>query len=218
MENTTENATVTIDMVRTALKSFGANKQEISHAQLYDALNLKKEKEKDRLRSRINDLVQAGEVVRVRPGIYTYNFKHRSREGRGYAAIWRFVRKEKPGWTISECALMVRVDYSHALKYCGWLEDEGFIERVGRNEKRAITYMGTKKADLAPETPYPPRKDTDPFEKERVAAATLVRLMLCADPHQIRTGRAIVDACRVLLARFENTVTQVANKENPHVA
>lgn len=218
MENTVENATVTIDMVRTALKSFGANKQEISNAQLYDALNLKNGKEKDRLRSRINDLVRAGEVVKVRPGVYTYNFKHRSREGKGYAAIWRFVRKEKPGWTLNECALMVRIDYSHVLKYCGWIEDEGYVERVGRNAKRAITYKGTPKADATPETPYPPRKDTDPFEKERVAAATLVRLMLCANPYQPRTGRAIVDACRVLLARFENTVTQAENKENPHAA
>lgn len=218
MENTTENITVTIDMVRTALKSFGANKQEISNAQLYDALNLKNEKEKDRLRSRLNDLVQAGEVVRVRPGGYVYNFEHRSREGRGYAAVWRFVRKNKPGWSLSECALMVRMGYSHVRKYCLWLEEANYIERVGVNAKKAITYKGTLKADATPETPYPPRNEPDPFEKERVAAATLVRLMLCADPHQIRTGRAIVDACRVLLARFENTVTQVANKENPHVA
>lgn len=218
MENTVENTTVTIDMVRVALKSFGVNKQEISHAQLYDALNLKKDKEKDRLRSRLNDLVQAGEVVRVRPGIYTYNFKHRSRGGKGYAAMWRFVRKEKPGWTIGECALMVHVDYSHALKYCGWLEDEAYVERVGRNAKQAITYRGTLKADATPETPYPPRNKPDPFEKERVAAATLVRLMLCADPHQRRIGRAIVDACHVLLARFENPVTQNENKETPHVA
>lgn len=213
MENTTENISVTIDMVRIALKSFGANKQEISNAQLYDALNLKNEKEKDRLRSRINDLVRAGEVIKVRPGVYVYNFTHRAREGRGYAAVWRFVRKEKPGWTISECALMVRVDYSHALKYCAWLENEGYVERVGRNAKRAITYTGTKKAELTPETPYPPLRNTNPFEKERVAAATIVRLMLCSDPYAPRTARGVVEACAILLARFAKPITQNENKE-----
>ena len=209
--------TVTIDMVRTALRSFGAEEQKISNAQLYDALDLKTEAEKARLRARINDMVRAGEVKKVKPGVYVYNFKYRPRESKAYPAIWRFVRKSKAGWCISECALMVRVDYTHVLKYCAWLEDEGYLRRVGRNEKNAVTYRATMKADMAPETPYPPHRETDPFAKERVAAATVTRLMLCADPYAPWTARAVVDACRVLLARFEKSgeesVTENENRE-----
>lgn len=207
-----EGETVTIGMVRNALRSFGAKEQEISNAQLYDALGLQVEAEKARLRTRINDMVRAGEVKKVKPGVYVYNFNHRPRESKAYPAIWRFVRKAKPGWCVSECALMVRVDYTHVLKYCAWLEDEGYLRRMGRNEKNAVTYCATPKADMAPETPYPPHRETDPFAKERVAAATITRLMLCADPYAPRTARTVVDACRVLLARFEKSGTESVTK------
>ena len=212
-----QGQSVTIDMVRTALRAFGAGAQEISNAQLYDALDLQSEAEKARLRTRINDMVKAGEVQKIRPGAYLYNFKHRSREGKGYAAIWRFVRKAKPGWTMSECALMVRVGYTHVLKYCAWLEDEGFLARVGRTDKNAVTYRATGKADKAPETPYPPRRESDPFERERVAAATIARLMLTADPYAQRTGQAVTEACKVLLARFEKNRMETENEEESHV-
>lgn len=209
-----EGHTVTIDMVRVALRSFGANSQEISNAQLYHALGLESEPEKARLRFRINDMVQHGEVSKVRAGVYTYNFKHRPRDSKAYPAIWRFVRKSKPGWSVSECALMTRVGYTHVLRYCSWLEDEGFVECIGKNDRNARQYAGTSKADMAPETPYPPFRETDPFEREKGAATAVVRLMMCADPYAPKTARGIVDACNTLLARFSKPVIETENVQN----
>ena len=47
-----------------------------------------------------------------------------------------------------------------------------------------------------------------------MAAATITRLMLCADPYAVKTGRDICEACRVLLARFEkgNTENRTINE------
>lgn len=163
---------LTSESIRLALRHFGKGGQEISHAMLFDALGLTEEGDKARLRNRINDMARMGEVVKIRPGAYTYNFSYRPRESRALPAIWRFVRKAKPGWCLKECALMVRVHYTHVLRYATWLEENGYIRRVGRNEKSAVTYRATSKADMTPETPYPPYKETDPFQKERAAAAT----------------------------------------------
>ena len=193
---------LTSEMVRTAVKSFGASGQEVSNAQLYDALALQGDDTRAILRSRLNDMVKSGELIKTRPGIYTYNVKYRPREGRGYNAIWRYVRKAKPGWSISDCALMTHVDATHAARYCAWLEDEGYIERVGLNARRAVTYRATQKADATPEPPYPPTRPKDTYEKERVAAATIVRAMLCEDMESPRARAKIADCARTLLTRF----------------
>ena len=78
---------------------------------------------------------------------------------------------------------------------------------------RAVLYRATAKAAASPETPYPPIRETDPFQKERTAAATITRLMLCADPYAQKTARTIAEACQVLLARFGGTVTENENRE-----
>lgn len=206
-----EGNTVTMEQVRTALQSFGADGQEITNAQLYAALEQTCEAEKARTRRRIADMISHGEVVRAREGVYTYNFAHRPREGRTYTMLWRFIRKAKPGWSINECAQMTRVSYTQAQRYVAWLENENYVMRDGKNERRAVTYRSTAKAAQSPETPYPPIRETDPFERERVAAATITRLMLCADPYNRKTAQTIAKACRVLLERFENPVTQFEN-------
>lgn len=135
----------------------------------------------------------------------------RPREARTLEAVWRFVRKAKPGWTLSECAMMTRVSYTQALRYCTWLADEGFIIRVGKDERNAATWRATAKADRTPETPYPPTREADPYARERAAAATIVRLMLCADPDSKKTARGIVEACEVLLERFGGNRTTNEN-------
>lgn len=206
--------TVTQDMVRSALQSFGTDGQIVSNAQLYDALGLEAEPEKARLRTRINDMIKFGEVERVESGCYRYNFKHRPRTNKSFPAIWRFVRKSKPGWSLSECALMTRIGYTQVLRYCGWLEKQDYIVRVGKNDSNAITYRATPKADQAPETPWPPLRDTDPFAREKSAAASIARLMLCHDPYAAKTARDIVAACKTLLNRFEKTVIENENENN----
>lgn len=48
----------------------------------------------------------------------------------------------------------------------------------------------------------------------RAAAATIARLMLCADPYAKKTAQNITEACRVILARFDKeSVTENENEE-----
>ena len=186
---------VSKEAVRAALQALGEGGKEISYRLVYEALGLENE----------------AEVKRTRTGCFTYDFKHRPREAKSYEALWRFVRKAKPGWSISECAMMTRVSYTQALRYCNWLAEEGFIARAGRDDRNAVTWRSTVKADKNPETPYPPLRETDPFARERAAAATIARLLLCADPYAKKTAQSITDACKVLLARFDRNRTENEN-------
>lgn len=200
--------------IRAALQALGEGGKEISYRLVYEVLGLESDAEQAVVRSRISDMTRHGEVKRTRTGCFTYDFRHRPREGKSYETLWRFVRKAKPGWAISECAMMTRVSYTQALRYCNWLAEEGYIEWMGKNDRKAATWRATVKADQTPETPYPPIRATDPFAKERTAAATITRLMLCADPYAPHTARGIVEAARVLLARFEKQDNSVTEPEN----
>ena len=206
---------VTKEVVRRAVQALGANGQEVSYRQVYEALALTSEGPQAVVRSRISDMLRHGEVERVKAGCFKYNAKHRPREGKAYITLWRFVRAAKPGWAVTECAMLTRISYTQVLRYVTWLEGEGYLERAGRNEKRAVLYRATAKATASPETPYPPTRETDPFQKERVAAATITRLLLCADPYAPKTARSITEACRVLQARFgKNGTDSVTTHEN----
>lgn len=202
---------VTKEKVRAALQALGQDGKEISYRLVYEAMGLESDAEQAVVRSRISDMTRHGEVKRTRTGCFIYDFKHRPREAKSYETLWRFIRKAKPGWTLSECAMMTRVSYTHALRYCNWLAEERFIVKDGRDERNAARWRATAKADRTPETPYPPLREVDPFARERVAAATIARLMLCADPYAMKTARNITDACKVLLARFEKNCTENEN-------
>lgn len=197
-----EPLTITTEMVRTAMQGFCRGGKRVSNAQLYEIMGLQNEKEKDRLRTRVNDMVTAGELARVAPGVYEYNFKHRVRKNATFPVIYRFVRMQKPGWSLNECCQITRISYTQVARYCTWLENEGFIERHGKDGATTL-YRSTDKADHTPETPYPDITDKNPFERENAAAAELARLMLCHNPYQATTARKIVAACNVLLARFD---------------
>lgn len=213
----TEFPGVTLEMVRNAVQAMGEGGQEVSYRQIYEALGLTNDAQQAVVRTRITDMTKHGEIKRTKRGCFVYDYKHRPREAKTYVTLWRFVRAAKPGWDVSGCAMLTRISYTQALRYVSWLEGEGYVERTGRNAKRAILYRATAKAAASPETPYPPIREADPFQKERTAAATITRLMLCADPYAPKTARSITDACRVLLARFEKSgeesVTENENRE-----
>ena len=209
---------VSKEAVRAALQALGEGGKEISYRLVYEALGLENDAEQAVVRSRISDMTRHGEVKRTRTGCFTYDFKHRPREAKSYETLWRFVRKAKPGWSLSECAMMTRVSYTQALRYCNWLAEEGFIARAGRDDRNAITWRATVKADKSPETPYPPLRETDPFARERAAAATIARLLLCADPYAKKTAQSITEACKVLLARFDKSRTENENDNNSEEA
>lgn len=203
----------TLENIRAAVQALGAEGKEISHALVFEAMGLEAEADKAIARARVTSMVKHGELTRTERGSFLYNFKRRPRQAKLHATIWRFVRASKPGWSIQDCSMMTRASYTHALRYVSWLEDAGFVERCGKKGKNSIIYRNTVKAQATPETPYPPLRETDPFAKERTAAATITRLMLCADPYAPHTARGIVEAARVLLARFEkdNSVTELEN-------
>lgn len=200
--------TVTKDMVRNAMMALGEGGKEVSHSLVYEALGLKEVAEQDVVRKHINNMCRHGEVRRVERGLFVYDFARRPRESKCAEVLWRFVRKAKPGWSISECALMTRVSYTRALRYCNWLAEEGFIAPAGKDERNAVIWRSTTKADMHPETPYPPVRETDPFARERAAAATIARLMLCADPYAKKTAHGILEACNVLQARFSRPMNE----------
>lgn len=195
---------ITMEQVRTAIVNLGSDGAEVSNAELFEVFGFGEESDKVRLRRRMQDMVAAGEITRVREGIYTYNFKYCQASAKFHTAMWRFVRMQKPGWTIKELALYTRASYTHASKFCGWLLEEGYIAMTGKNGLNKL-YSATNKAMMAPETPRPPKKIHDPFQKERAAAAIIIRLMLCSDMSSPKIKKAIVEACEVLLNRFKST-------------
>jgi hypothetical protein len=202
---------ITTGMVRDAMRSFCQGGKRVSNAQLYTVMALTCEQEKDRLRTRITDMIKSGEVIKISSGLYEYNFKYRVRENTSFPALWRFVRSQKPGWSISYASRLTRVSYTQAARYCAWLENEGYIVRHCKDGRTAL-YRATDKADRTPETPYPPITDRNPFERENAAAARLATLMLCHDPYQTRVAAEIVKNCSILLARF--SVKQLENGGN----
>jgi hypothetical protein len=191
-----------MEIAREALRSFCEGGKRVSNAQLYELMNLACEQEKNRLRTRIADMVRAGEVIKIAPGLYEYNFKYRLRQGgESFPKVWRFIRSQKPGWSITYACQLTRVSYTQAMRYCAWLENEGYITKHGKDGQTTL-YRATDKADRCPETPYPPHTDRNPFERENAAAARLATLMLCHDPRQTRVAAEIVKNCNLLLARF----------------
>lgn len=210
-----EGHPVTLEMVRQAAQTLCEGGKTVSNHQIFSALALDCEPEKARARSRITNMVKHGEMTREADGLYRYNFAKRPRNPRTYAVIWRFVRKQKPGWTITECAMLTRVSYRQIHRYCEWLLEEGYIAGVGK-KGLAQLYRATTKADRTPETPYPPLRETDPFAREKAAAVRIIDLLLRADPYAVKTARGITDACTVLLARFEKNRTKTENEEENH--
>lgn len=202
---------ITLEMVRVAAQTLGRGGKEVTACQIYDALALTTPEEEARARNRISNMVKHGEVSRAGNGIYIYNFDKRPRNPRTFSAIWRFVRKAKPGWSLNDVSLMTRVSYRQILRYCDWLLEEGYIALHGKSRQTRL-YRATAKADASPETPYPPLRDVDPFEKEKSAAIQITNAMMKQDPYAAKTANIIVSAARVLLARFENTVTEDENE------
>lgn len=192
------------EVIRIAFKAFGKNEQEISNAQLYEVFEAKNDADHAKIRTRINEMVKAGEIIKISSGRYKYNNKYKIRGtviATGYVKIWRFIRQAKDGWTIKECSLLTGKDNSHVGKYVNWLHSEGYLKIIGKKEQ-AKCFMATQKAKMSPETPMPTYKDSDPFEQERAAGAKIVRLLLCENLYSPLTAQKIMAECEILQNRF----------------
>ena len=195
----------------TVVQALGKDGAEVSNHMIFNALSIDTEQKKARVRARIGGMVRHGELTRMKDGVYVYNFNRRPRNPRTYCAIWRFVRKAKPGWSLNDVCTMTRVSYTQVRRYCDWLQEEGYISTVGR-EKNSILYRASHKADLNPETPFPPLRETNPFEQENNAAVQIINALLKQDPYSVKTAKIITKAARTLLERFEKTITQSENE------
>ena len=196
---------ITKEMIRSAAKNIGSEGKEFAYPLLYEVCGVSESSDvvKASVRTRINEMVRAKELTRIRDGVFTYNSKYRLRgESPFRQRVWRFIRSQKPGWTFKDASLLTGVSYTHILRYCTWLEQEGYIAHAGK-QGLVNTYMATDLADKTPEMPQPPTKDHQPFERECRAAGKIVNLMLYGNPYQPKTAQEIVEAAKVLLARFE---------------
>lgn len=192
------------EVIRIAFKAFGKNEQEISNAQIYEVLEAKLEADQAKIRTRIREMIKAGEIIKIAPGLYQYNTKYQIRGtviATGYVKIWRFVRQAKDSWTIKECSLLTGKENSHVGRYVNWLESEGYVKIIGKKEQ-AKCFMATQKAKNSPETPMPTYKDSDPFEQERAAGAKIVKLLLCDNLYSPLTAQKIMACCEILQKRF----------------
>ncbi len=208
-----ENTELSLKDMRAALQALGQGGKEIAYQLVYEMLGAECEEQRGIVRSLVSTMARHGEIRRTGRGKFIYDFNRKPTGGTAYHKIWRFVRAAKPGWSIQDCSLMTRVSYTQVIRYVNWLCEAGYVERAGRNERNGVIYRNTALAQASPETPYPPIKDSDPFAKERAAAATITRLMLCANPYAVSTARQITAACQTLMARFDKE--NFTELENP---
>lgn len=192
-----------MNLLREAARNLGAKDAIITNAMLYEALSADAQAERDRIRRRCNQMVNTGELCRIRPGHYRYNAKSApARSEQKTSAMYRALRSAKPGFTATDIARTSGASYTHVIKYFKFLEEAGFIVRHGRAPKGTL-YKGTKLLRETMRTPMPPRPLGDPFEAERKLVHELVGLMLLKDPYRPDVQRNICDKCHKLLERFE---------------
>lgn len=171
--------TEAMDKLRLLLRNFGeAGKQGVDVPALASALGLENESQRQVLRRRLADLVRRGEVKKLARGLYQYQLgKEPHKHGESYIKMWRAVRVQKGGFCVADVVALCRLDNSYVSRYLRFLEDAGFITRQAK-KGNAVLYSGTELLREQHKTPYPPRDIEDAFRAERVACATLHRLML----------------------------------------
>lgn len=198
-------ATFEMDRIRDVLGGLTEDgKKPVTNALLFDAFGLGSgmEPEKARLRRRLNDMVQRGELVRLEPGKYTYHPSAKKRHGEMFQRIWRAVRSSKPGFSVGDIAQVTRADYTTVLKYFKALEAEDYLARHGQKGNTRF-YRATCKAKERRETYYPPLEITNPFERECGAACRIVRALMERDPDQQAVVKKIVAAAWIIIHRFD---------------
>ncbi|WP_291325302.1 helix-turn-helix domain-containing protein [Desulfovibrio sp. UCD-KL4C] len=192
-----------ISLLRSAAQVLGKDGDIFYNHLLYKALGAESDKEKARVRRQANQLVETGEFSRVARGKYKYHpEKAPKRDGKLTNQMWRAIRSSQPGWTMAEIAQISGASLSHVVKYCRYLEEDGYIRRHGRNGNSAL-YRSTLKSSEQRNTPYPPSLLTDPHEEERGCVSELVKLFLLKDLYAPATQNKIIKNCRTILDRFE---------------
>lgn len=206
---------ITTENLRIILRVLGADGKNIVVSQLYEPLGLHEPNDRRDLREMLRNMLRYGEVKRISEGVYQYIEGYQPRERTALARVWSFVRKERPGWRLSQVGIMTGVGMGVVREYCKWLEEQGYIEVMGRDGQTRL-FRGTDKADKKPETPNPPIRLPCPFDQEKKAALRVTSLMLRGNLYNPKTAAEIMVAAKVLLTRFEPLAAKsVTTNENP---
>lgn len=191
--------------LRLVCQTLGRNDHKFSNPMIYEALGAGKEAQarRDRIRKRLNLLVKAGELIRTKPGEYTYVKAAAPRRDAPLATLaWRAVKSAKPGFSTQDIARRSGATYPYISKWLRHLESKGFVKNHGRNGN-ALLYRATKLALTTQDAPLLPREPSNPFEAEYAAVCELVKLFMIGDPYQPAVGRKILKNCRTIMDRFE---------------
>ena len=141
------------------------------------------------------------------------------------ARMWRIVRTERPGWEIASVAATAGTHRATVLRYCQWLESQGFIARCGKRGC-AFLFRVTQKGVERRDAPCPPtRAHADTIKKrleiqrvksalhldpERSAVCLLTHIFLRDAPE--KWAADIVAACEALIKKFKTKkITQPEN-------
>jgi hypothetical protein len=190
--------------LREAARNMGRAHGEITTPMLYEALGAGQDDqaERARIRRRCNQMVAAGELTRIRSGVYRYNAGAApARHGEHMTRMCRAIKSSATGFTQQDIARVSGATVTHVCKYFGFLTQEGYLRRAGKRGQSAL-YRATQKMRAVTSAPLPPRPLTDPFEDERRAVHELVGLFLLRDPYRPDVQRKILAACRAIEARF----------------
>lgn len=188
-----------MNVLRRALRACGD--EIVTVAKLSAMLGLSKHEQRV-ARNRLSRLVKTGEVEKVAYGQFRYRSDHAPRrQGESYVRLWRLIRVQNPGWSRAKISALIRVGRTLVDNYVNYLEDEGFVERCGR-EGNTTLWRTTVEGRKHRETPYPPLDIPDDYERERSATARLCQLMLTCNPHLPSTRIRIMKQLEILQQSF----------------
>lgn len=182
----------------------GGGKEMVSTQAICAAAGAEDDKEKAKVREALRNMVKRGELVRRRPGVFSFraqaaqNVKQHSES---YQRMWRIIRTENAGWTVAHICSTTRVPSTTVSEYVRWLYKEGFIALCGK-DGRARLYRSTGKARAQREAPYPPRTRPDAFAPARSAVCRLVRIFMEPEP-SARLDEAEAQ-CRTIMDNLKN--------------
>lgn len=206
--------TAKMEQLRATLRAFcptGADREAVTVSALAAVMGVQTD-ERQTLRKRIRDMLQRGELRRVKTGWFVrVPHNEPGRFGESPGRIWRAVHVQAAPFTARKISQISRCSVATVGHYLSWLAQDGYVEFAGY-ENRSRRYSVTPKGKFFREIPYPPSLFVDPTEAERVACWRLMQLY-----HEDVTAPAVVKQIRenlaTLNARFNGRKQENTNVE-----
>lgn len=112
-------------------------------------------KEKREIRSVVQGFEKSGEIILLKPGLYSY--RGRQTPLSKVAKMWRAI-KIKGNFTQRDLARLSGASKGHAKRYIFFLKREGFISRVAMQDGRYALYCLADPENAPLEHPEMPRR------------------------------------------------------------